>query len=43
MMGVCVDIVIGLLIGAKLGLSTEAYKLFREGGDWMALAMSFAS
>jgi hypothetical protein len=29
--GVCVDIVIGLLMGAKLLQSTEAYELFREG------------
>lgn len=28
--GVCVDIAIGLLIGAKLLLSTEAYDLFLE-------------
>jgi hypothetical protein len=30
---VCVDIV-GLLISAKLLLSTEAYELFGEGAGW---------
>ena len=41
--GVCVDIAIGLLIGDKLLLSTEAYELFGEGADWMAFAMLFVS
>jgi len=41
--GVCVDIVIGLLIGAKLLLSTEAYELFGAGVDWIAFAMLFVS
>jgi hypothetical protein len=39
--GVCIDIVIGLLIGTKLLLSTEAYKLFGAGVDCMVFAMLF--
>jgi hypothetical protein len=41
--GVCIDIIISLLMGAKLLLSTKAYKLFGEGADWMAFAMLFVS
>jgi hypothetical protein len=35
--------VIGLLIGARLLLSTEAYELFGEGVEWKAFVILFAS
>ena len=41
--GVYVDIIIGLLIGTKLLLSTKAYELFGVGADWMAFVILFVS
>lgn len=37
--GVCVDMVIGLLIGADLLLNPKACELFRDGADWIAFAI----
>lgn len=37
------DNVIGLLSGDGLLLSTEAYELLLEGGDWMVFAILLVS